>query len=92
MNNMLIFVEYLKKSYDNDISVESRRKFYEDNDNFSDGCNQVYVGEALYRLIQQRKIVLEPCSFREKEYYLLTQNSLFKIYKDPLGILFFPTK
>lgn len=87
MNNMLIFVEYLRKSYDNDISVESRRKFYEDNDNFSDGCNQVYVGETLYRLILQRKIVLEPYSFREKEFYLLTQNSLFKIYKDPLGIL-----
>lgn len=87
MNNMLIFVEYLRKSYDNNISVESQRKFYEDNDNFSDGCNQVYVEKKLDRLIQQRKIVLELCSFRGKEYCLLTQKNLREIYKDPQMIL-----
>ena len=81
---LMFFVEYLKKIYDKDVSVKSRRNFYEDfsNDNFSDGCNQVYVGITLDRLIQQRKIfVLEPCSFREKEYYLLTQKNLREIYR-----------
>lgn len=84
---LMFFVEYLKKIYDKDVSVKSRRKLYEDNDDFSDGFNQVYVEKTLYRLIQQRKIVLEPCFFREKEYFLLTQKNLREIYKDSLVIL-----
>ena len=86
---LMLFVEYLKKSYDNNVSVKSRRNFYEDspNNNFPDGCNQVYVEEILDRLIQQRRIfVLEPCSFRGEEYYLLTQKNLHEIYKDPQSI------
>lgn len=82
---LMFFIEYLKKIYDKDVSVKSRRNFYEDfsNDNFSNGCNQVYVEETLDRLIQQRKLfVLEPCSFGEKEYYLLTQKNLREIYRD----------
>ena len=54
---LMFFIEYLKKIYDKDVSVKSRRNFYEDfsNDNFSNGCNQVYVGITLDKLIQQRK-------------------------------------
>lgn len=83
MNNMLMFfVEYLKKIYDKDVSVKFRRKFDKNNDNFSGSCNQVYVEETLDRLIQQHKLfVLEPCSFRGKEYYLLTQRGIREIYK-----------
>lgn len=86
---LMFFVEYLKKIYDKDISVKFRRKFDEDllNNNFPDDCNRVYIEETLDRLIQQRKLfVLEPCSFREKEYYLLTQKNLHEIYRDHQSI------
>lgn len=82
---LMFFVKYLKKIYDKDVSAKSRRNFDEDllNNNFPDGCNQVYVEKTLDRLIQQRKLfILEPCFFREKEYYLLTQKNLREIYKD----------
>ena len=81
---LMFFIEYLKKIYDKDVSVKSRRNFLRrsPNDNFSDGCNQVYFEETLNRLILQRQIVLDPCSFREKEYYLLAQKNLREIYRD----------
>lgn len=65
---LMFFVEYLKKSYE---------------DNFPDCCNQVYAEEKLDKLIQQRIIfVLEPCFFRGKKYYLLTQKNIREIYKN----------
>lgn len=82
---LMFFVEYLRKIYDKDIPAKFQRKFDENllNNNFPDGCNQVYFKETLDSLILQRKLfVLEPCSFREKEYYLLTQKNLREIYKD----------
>lgn len=84
---LMFFVKYLRKIYDKDVSVKLQRKFDEDNDNLSGSCSQVYVEKTLDRLIQQRKLfVLEPCFFREKEYYLLTQKNLREIYRDHQSI------
>lgn len=65
---LMFFVEYLKKIYDKDISVNFRRKFDEDllNNNFPDDCNQVYIEETLDRLIQYIKYLISLEKYQKK--------------------------
>ena len=73
------FIKYIADVYNKDPSASTSMMIPEED---AKGCIKPFAEEKLDRLVKQRKLhIFEPCVFKEKEYYLLSQKNVKEIYK-----------